>query len=355
MQKLITLFYLLVNLRSIVKSDASKKWYSVAFDLVRVFLTNPELLKDYFAFKGHITGNDIRRYISKKDFFRLIEKAEKRKRSNNGVQSLDYSITVKDKFIFNSILKGHGFPCIEPIGLIHNSVYFRKDFSRAGVLQGVLETNGPLVVKNCVLEYNEGVVFIQKRENALLVNGVEIDYQSVERMFKKGFWVVQELIKSHEDIRIYNASALNCTRIVTYWNNNETAYLSGFQAFAIAGQQTDSWGKGAIYVGFDENTGLLTEKGFKHPVRFESSVVREHPDNHISFKNVAVPFLKESVELCVKAHQCFPFTFIIGWDVAITDAGPVIIEGNERPGINAVQIINKGLRSEIENALNSFI
>jgi hypothetical protein len=49
-----------------------------------------------------------------------------------------------------------------------------------------------------------------------------------------------------------------------------------------------------------------------------------------------------------ESPQTAVFNFVIGWDVAITDEGPMIVEANEKPGMNVVQCLDGGLRRRIE-------
>jgi hypothetical protein len=50
-----------------------------------------------------------------------------------------------------------------------------------------------------------------------------------------------------------------------------------------------------------------------------------HPDTGVRFEGHAVPFYEEAVALCRR--------FLIGWDVAITPRGPLILEPNLFPGL----------------------
>ena len=48
--------------------------------------------------------------------------------------------------------------------------------------------------------------------------------------------------------------------------------------------------------------------------------------------------LDEAVDLVLRAMRAFPDAIHIGWDVAVSDRGPLIIEGNARmPAIRVVQ------------------
>lgn len=52
----------------------------------------------------------------------------------------------------------------------------------------------------------------------------------------------------------------------------------------------------------------------------------------------------------VLAHKSLYGIHSIGWDVAITDQGPVLIEGNDNWEISIIQI-DRGLKKEWENTL----
>ena len=81
-----------------------------------------------------------------------------------------------------------------------------------------------------------------------------------------------------------------------------------------------------------------------------------HPVSNIKYDNYKIPFFKEITELCTKAAARFNQTNVIGWDVAITDKGPLIVEGNNGPGFDLVQVVlNKGTKYMIEKIDNEII
>ena len=41
----------------------------------------------------------------------------------------------------------------------------------------------------------------------------------------------------------------------------------------------------------------------------------------------------------------------MGWDVAISENGPVIIEGNRRPGFDIVQVLSGGRADIVDDVL----
>ena len=54
-----------------------------------------------------------------------------------------------------------------------------------------------------------------------------------------------------------------------------------------------------------------------------------HPDTGIKFSEFHAPEYKQAVKLACRAHKALYGIRAIGWDVAISDHGPVFIEGND--------------------------
>lgn len=68
-----------------------------------------------------------------------------------------------------------------------------------------------------------------------------------------------------------------------------------------------------------------------------------HPDSGILFKSIQVPFLQQAIELVKSAARSIPAIRWIGWDLAITPQGAVLIEGNGAPGFAALQVLTAAL------------
>ncbi|NJK87644.1 MAG: hypothetical protein HC906_18385 [Bacteroidales bacterium] len=60
------------------------------------------------------------------------------------------------------------------------------------------------------------------------------------------------------------------------------------------------------------------------------------------FQDFQVPFYEEAKELVTEAAKQIPQIKIIGWDIAIQPDGPILIEGNDHPGIRYNEIVMKG-------------
>jgi hypothetical protein len=65
--------------------------------------------------------------------------------------------------------------------------------------------------------------------------------------------------------------------------------------------------------------------------------VRHHPTTGAPIRGKRLPCWDEVKQLAVRAHGAFRPRVLIGWDIAITNEGPVIIEGNRGPDMDLMQ------------------
>ena len=66
-------------------------------------------------------------------------------------------------------------------------------------------------------------------------------------------------------------------------------------------------------------------------------VYETHPLTGNKFSDIKIDQIGEAFELCRKAALEVPEVRYVGWDVAFSDKGPVLVEGNEYPGYGIVQ------------------
>jgi len=306
-----------------------------------------EFNSNYYGFGLNIKHTSVKDFISRNDFFKLLTFVSTNLRKKAGCANIDYDVITKDKFIATSFLKSNNISCISNLAIISNSKIIYADGKISDLEQDLLKFQFPIIIKNTVLEYNEGFYKCEKINNVLVINGKTSNYPEFIKLLRQGKWVIQEMIKSNDDICRINNTALNTTRIVTILNGSEPIYLTGFQAFATNNNFTDSWGKGSVYVGINPVNSCLKKQGYFHPNVGTLSYVEKHPDSNVVFEDYKINGLDEAVSICLKAHRLLYFHFAIGWDVAITNKGPMILEANEKPGMNAVQFIDGGLRHSI--------
>jgi len=93
----------------------------------------------------------------------------------------------------------------------------------------------------------------------------------------------------------------------------------------VPGAVTDNMTRGSVAFPIDLETGRMTQ-GDIYPLgaRFD-----RHPANGHQVVGVEIAFWKETLALCKAAHARAFHTYpTVGWDVAVTPDGPVLIEMN---------------------------
>ncbi len=315
-------------------------------DLIAWQLRECEFNKMYYAMGLDLAGSVQKEYIGRKSFLRIKNRIERKLKQKACCEDLNYDVITKDKFYANSLFTANGLPCIENLALISCPRLIYAD-GRIEDLNSILNLTFPFFIKNITLEAGEGVLFCQILNNEILVNGHLITISDLVKILGNKKWIMQKKYISHKDLAAINSTALNSTRIFTILNGGEPEFLCAYQGFATGDATSDSWQHGSVYVGIELENETLKEIGLTSVSDKRGGLLKEHPDSWIKFKDYKIPFLQEAVELCIRAHRLLYFSFIIGWDVAITDSGPLIIEANEKPGMNVAQAVNGGLRRKI--------
>jgi len=87
----------------------------------------------------------------------------------------------------------------------------------------------------------------------------------------------------------------------------------------------------------DLESGVLSaaaQIGAGNVLRFRS----DHPDSTARIEGVAVPHWEAAKALVLRLCDRLPHLDYVGWDVAITEHGPVVIEGNSHPSLRFFQL-----------------
>lgn len=311
----------------------------IFIDLLRLLVREKEFCSLYFALGFDQKDSDVSKYMGKKGILHLKEKAEQELKVDLGTE-LCYDAITKDKFYAGSILKANNMPVLMDIALISCGQLY---ISGKGIcsFEQILSLGNNLVIKNVILEASEGVFFVDIIDDSIFIDGVASSIFDLQNRISNSAWVVQKKYKSHSEIMKFNESALNVMRVTTVFDGSKVSIIGGFQAFATGDAKTDSWSDGSIYVGVDFYSGCFQKHGFRSPWHEGLGLLCEHPDTGIKFENHPIPFIEEIKKLCLSAHRLFYTNFLLGWDIAITETGPMIVEVNEKPGMNILQCVDK--------------
>ena len=154
--------------------------------------------------------------------------------------------------------------------------------------------------------------------------------RTIGRMTKRtltGRLLLQEQLHNHPNLAPVSPGALSTTRLVTYrFPRGEARLLFAAFKMAVGDSPADNFHFGGLVAPVDLATGRLGK-----PIQRRRKVivnVERHPDTEALIEGHQLPHWEEAKRLVLQAHNEVKDAPAIGWDVALCEEGPVLVEGN---------------------------
>ncbi len=169
--------------------------------------------------------------------------------------------------------------------------------------------------------------------------------------------LIEGFFKQHPDLQKFSLKSVNTMRIgtiVSYDNipgveNGKVNIVYAGLRMGCGDKYVDNLHSGGIMTDIDIDTGVIITDG----VDFDNNVYTTHPDTGTKIKGFKIPYFDEMKKMIEEAGAGIEGYY--GWDVAIGENGPVIIEVNTNAGPTALQApyvpMKKGMRHRIEKFL----
>ena len=157
-----------------------------------------------------------------------------------------------------------------------------------------------------------------------------------------GYYVHTKIIEQHKEINKIHDKSVSTLRIISLiTSENHPEIISVFMRFGVGDSVIDNASSGGFFVGVNIDEGTLKDTGH-YLSQYGGAKIKKHPDSGFIFEGFKVPYFKEACEEVLKGIMVIPNRFI-GWDVAITPNGPIIVEANSSPHLQISNIVNGGL------------
>lgn len=288
----------------IIHKNTGKSKFYIKLDMLWNFLTRGTGYTDYFRCNFiELSNKEKDTFATAKRFYKLLAY----------LNSEEYIVVLSDKLIFNELFRN----------------YLKRDFinlrvSSAEDLKAFLKGKTTVFAKET---HGEGGHGITKYKVA--------DIKDVDALYKelkeKDQLLVEDAIIQHEDLNQINPYVVNSFRVITLYKDGQAHMIAN----ALRINQDDA-----------EVIGCTNDLYFSIGAdgRIDSNVVDDygnvydtHPMTGKRFSDVYIHGVSDAFEMCRQAHQRIPQVRYIGWDVAFSVNGPVLVEGNEYPGYGLVQ------------------
>lgn len=204
--------------------------------------------------------------------------------------------------------------------------------------------------------YDGSTRFFVKPSDACCGRGAKLvdtsDYDSAESCFEtllsEAPVVCEELIVQSAEMAELNPSSVNTVRMPTVRCKSGVRVLAPFLRMGHKGSVVDNAGAGGVCASVDEGSGIVLTPGFD---QLGKSYV-EHPDTRAIIPGFRIPRWGEALSLVAELAEVRPEVRYVGWDLALTDEGWVVVEGNDDGMLRFSQTLTRrGLRDALEAAV----
>lgn len=206
------------------------------------------------------------------------------------------------------------------------------------------------VAKPTLSGYGKGVMIVDRVGEAFAVHGLgTFDDEGLLDAFDKAGQqtptvnahysrsetriLLQETLVAHPDLAALSGTrAVQCLRICTLLDADDQPHI--FFAFlkVLANRNVvdnyDHGRSGNLLAFLSRDTGRIDRVIGPERGRIAAKSYSKHPDTGAELIGFGIPCWQESCELARRAAERFRPLGAVGWDIAVTADGPVLIEGN---------------------------
>ncbi len=174
------------------------------------------------------------------------------------------------------------------------------------------------------------------------------DLQSLSKLFEElssGSYMIEECLIQHPEM-VYGNTSVNTIRAHSIIDKNGEVHLSKMLfRVGVGDSVVDNYAHGGCVYEVQLETGRIISPSLKK----DGSEVFIHPQTDIYMLGRKIPYWDTVCNGVKQAHSMLPECRFIGWDVAITEDGIELIEGNHNPDYELLEFFGtKGWWSKIK-------
>ncbi len=254
---------------------------------------------------------------------------------------------LENKIAADSYLAAYGIPTIPVVAIYH--AHLRTGAAMVAAderrLREILsdEANYPLFGKPTEEQQSLGAAGLYRylpQEQSLETHDGRVPLDAfVEQLrthYTKGY-LFQKLVSPHAAIRAVCGDRLATVRIITIVNEAGPKVFRACWKIPAGNNTADNyWRQGNLLARLDITEGavlrVLSGSGL------DLQQIERHPDSGAALIGFRIPHWQRMIDTVIEAARLMHHVPLIGWDVAVLDAGPAIVEMNERPDFMLPQL-----------------
>lgn len=159
--------------------------------------------------------------------------------------------------------------------------------------------------------------------------------------------VLEELIEQGEAMAAVYPLSVNTVRLHTVVADGRAHILRPIARFGRGGNIVDNGARGGLLAAVDLDTGVVT---YVCDTKATPFVI--HPDTGVVLPGLRIPCWEEAKQLALELAAVWSEARYVGWDLAYTDSGWVLVEGNSRGQQIGQQLTyHSGIVEELEDVV----
>lgn len=155
-------------------------------------------------------------------------------------------------------------------------------------------------------------------------------------------FICEEFIHQHPVLQALNPHAVNTLRVLVLQDEDETKIIAAALRTGNGTCVVDNLKHSGIGANINVETGIVDTIGKD----YAGKTYDTHPNTGVPFRGLQIPFWQQVLDLIRDVHPKVTECAVLGWDIAITEDGPVIVEANNGPGPMIHQYIDRVPRCE---------
>ena len=331
---------------------SGKNYFFILVDFISVRRKKGITLDEYYNFEFENLSKEFRN-----SFLTLKEKIKYLSLLNKG-----YGIVSKSKYFTHLLMNDMKIPTSE-LYLYYNPLLGIANQNVANSYNSVVDILKKKNVEKCVIK----TVDTSHGEGVTLYTGISYDDEkcSLERydgekidlseILTQEPLIFESLVEQTKQFSQFNNSSVNTIRFITSLYPDGTAKIIVARIkFGRTGSFVDNTGSGGnINAEVDIETGKIF-----NVVQFDEwrkiTPITHHSDTGALLEGVIIENWEEITRKVIQFQQSHPFLKLIGWDIAITNNGPVAIETNGFCDHGGQFLMKRGWKKEIEDCYNAW-
>jgi hypothetical protein len=98
----------------------------------------------------------------------------------------------------------------------------------------------------------------------------------------------------------------------------------------------DNFARGGLAAPIDVRGGAICGPAIQKHNSLGLITLKRHPETGEKFTGFAIPMWPEVIDLARRAHATFSSVYFIGWDIAVVQDGPLLVEANAGFGTDSL-------------------